>query len=390
MKIFSLVIVFLFFGIYAWGYPEFIGYGYSTCITCHYNGQGGGPLNDYGRALLSAEISSRLFYPKSKTDEQIADESGFLGSVPLPYWLRPHAKYRGLELEQNPGGPSPGWKYFHMQADIGTTVQNEDGRYLASVTVGRVVRPQDYATGREGLDVFRATDYYGRIQIGETWWVYAGLMEKVYGIRNIDHTSFQRTYQGFNQVNDNLDGIESSEGIIVHKIEKKWEVAGNVFIGNPYDDTAYRQSGFSAMGEYEVADRKRLGASISIAKSNLLKKNMVGIHYRQGLSKGSAVILEGGLINNRPSGADQATGGYGLVQGLIALTRGYNIKTTIEHYNSQFRITQPDIWRYSAGFLIFPFPRLELRAEVLNQRQLSSQTSQNDYWAFLGQVHVSL
>ncbi|MBC7464797.1 MAG: hypothetical protein H7256_02295, partial [Bdellovibrio sp.] len=35
-------------------YPDFISYGYRTCITCHYNGQGGGALNDYGRAVWAS------------------------------------------------------------------------------------------------------------------------------------------------------------------------------------------------------------------------------------------------------------------------------------------------------------------------------------------------
>lgn len=71
------------FSISARAYPDFIGYGYSSCLTCHFNGLGGGPLSDYGRSLWSAEIASRALYPKSMTDEDIGNQSGFLGSVPL-------------------------------------------------------------------------------------------------------------------------------------------------------------------------------------------------------------------------------------------------------------------------------------------------------------------
>ena len=84
MKKLLILIVFLcnLVALDVWAYPEFIGYGYSSCITCHYNGNCGGPLNDYGRALWSPEISSRLLYPKSMSDEDMANQSGFLGPLP--------------------------------------------------------------------------------------------------------------------------------------------------------------------------------------------------------------------------------------------------------------------------------------------------------------------
>jgi len=44
-------------------YPNFIGHGYTSCINCHYNPFGGGPLTDYARAVAATTISSRNFYP---------------------------------------------------------------------------------------------------------------------------------------------------------------------------------------------------------------------------------------------------------------------------------------------------------------------------------------
>lgn len=390
LRAFIVSILFLF-AADVWAYPDFIGYGYSSCLTCHYNGNGGGPLNDYGRALWSAEISSRAFYPKSMTDEQIASQSGFFGSWQTPLWLRPHIKYRGLNDWVNPGGSDAESTWLQMQAEAGLTVQvDEEGKYLATATWGHVVDPAKYGEGTDGLNRFLATEYYIRIEAVKTWWLYVGMMEKVFGIRNINHTSYQRTYQGFNVQNDTADGSAYSQGLVLQKIEDKWDASLTYFIGNPYDQSAFKQKGFSLSGEFEIAEKKRIGASLMTEKSDVLEKNLLAIFYRQGLSKGSSLMLEGGLIKDKPDGGDDAVGSYEMLQTLVELTRGYNIEASVEHYNKEFKSTSPDNWKWMVGMLAFPMPRLELRLDLVNERQLSSQASQDDTWQIQGQVHVSL
>jgi hypothetical protein len=372
-----------------WAYPEFIGYGYSSCISCHYNGNGSGPLTDYGRALWSTEIASRALFPSSVSGDDLGSMSGFLGSYELPPWLRPHAKYRGLELITNPGGVSQGPKYYQMQADLGLTLKDKLDKYVAVMTWGKVVDPAAYGAGTSLTDRILAREYYLRVALAETWWVYAGLLEKVFGIRNIDHTSFQRSPQGFGVRPNNRDGMAQSHGVVVQKIEENWEVAANYFIGNPYDDPQFKQHGVSITGEYEIAENKRLGASLLSSKNDLLSKDLVALHYRQSLSHGSALLFEWGLIQDLTPDAT-TVGSYNLLQALIAISRGYNFKTTVERYNSEFNSSHPEQWKWSAGILAFPLPRLELRAEFINQRAFSNQGATDDSWALQGQVHVSL
>ncbi len=382
----------LFFSWTAQAYPEFIAHGYASCLTCHYNGSGSGPLTDYGRALWSAEIASSALYPKSMTDEQIAGQSGFLGTVELPYWLRPHVKYRGIEVRTNPGSASTDkTNYYQMQTDFGVALQDKTAKYVAVLTFGRMVPPAEFGLGKQGFDHLMGREYYARVELAKTWWVYGGLIEKVFGLRNIDHTSYQRTYQSFNVQNDTQDGISESDGIIVQKIEKAWEVSVNAFFGNPYDSPNYKQSGGSMMGEYEVGENKRLGASLFSAQSKVLNKQMVAAHYRQALGKGSAVMFEYGLIQNAAAApsADPTMGSYNLLEALVLLTRGYSLKTTVERYNQEFKPTSPDQWKWSLGFLMFPLPRFELRLETLNLRSIN-QTANDDSWALQGQIHVSL
>ena len=376
----------LFISCSAKAYPEFIGYGYAACLTCHYNGNGGGQLTDYGRALWSAEIASRALYPRSMTDEEMGAQSGFLGAVDLPYWLRPHVAYRGLLLRMNPGSASSDkMNYYQMQTDFGLAVQSKSAKYAAVATFGRVLPASEFGLGKQGLDHIMAKELYLRVEVVKTWWVYGGLIEKVFGLRNVDHTSYQRTYQGFNVQNDIADGIAESTGVIVQKVEKTWDASANAFFGNPGDSPDYQQAGGSLMGEFEVGENKRLGASLYSAQSHKLNKQMAAVHYRQALSKGSAVMGEWGLIQDAPQTGNTAVGSYNLAQAIILLTRGYNLKTTVERYNHDF--ASPDQWKTSFGFLMFPMPRLEIRAEAV---KFTSQSTPDDSWALEGQVHVSL
>ena len=112
------------------------------------------------------------------------------------------------------------------------------------------------------------------------------------------------------------------------------------------------------MGEFEIGENKRLGLSLLSAQSHVLKKEMAAIHYRQALSKGSALLFEYGLI--RDKARDEANGlkvgSYNLIQALILLTRGYSLKTTVERYNAEFqRSTSPDQSGAGlSGFWSFP------------------------------------
>ncbi len=382
----ALFVLLLFTSLSTWAYPEFIGYGYSSCLTCHVNGLGNGPLNDYGRALWSAEIASRALYPRRMTDETIGENSGFLGKTDnLPYWFRPFFKYRELQVTGGLKGPDETHTNYKMQNDIGVTLSDQAAKYVAMVTYGQV-----QTSRKPHTNAYIAREYYLRVEPKESWWIYVGLMEKVFGIRNIDHSSFQRTYQGFNPQLNSSNGIAQSQGVVVHKVEEKWEVAGNVFNGNPHEDEAYRQKGFSGMGEFDVGELKRAGLSVMNEKNDFVQKDILAVHYRQGLGNGSALMFEYGYMEDKPATADKFRGSYNLLQTNINLVRGYNLKTTIERYNQEFKASSPDTWRWGVGLLAFPLPRLELRLDFVNGRAFYEGPAADDDWTMLGQLHVSL
>lgn len=369
----------LFFSPSASAYPEFISRGYSSCLTCHYNGNGGGPLNDYGRALWATEFASRFFYPKTMSEDTLAAQSGFLGTIAMPTWFRPQIDYRGLQLHTNPGsGSSDNSQYLQMQTDLSLVFQTPASKYVGVITYGHQVAPEQFGIDGSSLDHIIAREYYLRVEVARGWWVYAGLIEKVFGLRNIDHSSYQRAYQTFNMQNNTSDGIDKSQGLILQRTTPNWELTVNGFIGNPNDNPQSKQSGGSVMGEYTVAENKRLGLSLMTASSGVKNKQMAALHYRQQVGKDSALLFEYGLIQDTPSGSTLEVGSYNFLESTVQMVRGYKIITTIERYNSEFKAYSPDQWRFGFGFLMFPAQRFELRTEAINLRQFSSSGAPDD------------
>lgn len=380
MRIFIFILGVLVGG-RCFAYPDFIGYGYSSCLTCHWNGMGGWALNDYGRALWSAEIASRALYSKSTTDEKLGEASGFIPGTELPWWIRPSLKYRGLSLQRSLGASDTKNQFYHMQLDVGTVISfDRDYNYILNATYGYMPPP---GRGTENnLSRSRFRELYFRAQPIDTWWLYAGLLEKVYGIRNIDHTSYSRQNLGLNQ-------RAISNGVIVHKVEEKWEAAFNIFAGNPDDQESIKTKGVSFLAESDVGEAKRLGITALDEKSDVSKQTLTGIFYKQKISHGSSFSFEYGLLSQTATGADTNRGSYNVMQTLILLTRGYHLKINAERINQDFSSSSADQWRFGTGFLIFPMPRFEIRTEVWNSRSFLNTSSRDDSWNFQGQIHAS-
>jgi len=368
-------------------YPEFIGYGYSSCLTCHFNGHGNGPLNDYGRALWSSEIASQAVFPAKWSQDEIASTSGIIGSKELPWWIRPAIKSRHLYNQNNPGSPSSVSRTYPMQLDLNSVfIFDHDSNYILSMTFGQI--PQTEATRRGETTTTILREFFFRAQPFESWWFYVGLLDKVYGIRNLDHTSNQRLAMGLNQ-------YSQSHGIVVHKISDKWELSANAFFGNTQIKNTIQlnqeQKGFSFMGEFEPAEKMRLGGSYLSSSSAVGDtKTAFSAHYRQGLLKGSSILAEFGFIKNKPAATAETNGNYAFIQTTLPFARGYSVRTAIEKYIQDTETLTPEQWRYTLGLLAFPIPRLEFRLDVVNGRNVKEGNADEDTWKLQGQVHVSL
>lgn len=365
-----------------WAYPAFISYGYNSCVSCHYNGQGGGSLNEYGKAVMASELSSRIFYPNNVTEEQLAENSGFPGGAVLPGWLKPGIKYRGLWFQTDPGSQKAISKYVTMAADLNLAVLfDENQKYVAVVSAG--YNSNSLGGGGENFSRWISREHYLRVQHNENLQIYYGLMDKVFGIRIVDHTAYSRAKVGIAQ-ND------QTHGVMAILTRAPWEYTGHVFVGNLSQESSLRQKGFSVMAEKDVKNMLRVGGSAMYSNNQYIKWTRVAAHSKYGFSKGNSLLSEIGMIQNSPTGAASATGLYAMLESLSLIDRGMHFLSQFEFYNETMSTKTPDKTKWSLGLLMFPAPRFELRATAVNGRSISDTSVANDSWSAQVQLHVVL
>lgn len=371
----------LSFFIQAQAYPDFIGYGYSSCITCHYNGHGGGALNDYGRALYASEITARDVYPSNTEEEEIAAQSGVLGSKPLPWWIRPGIKYRGLWLKTNPGSKSTIERYINMQNEINLAFFFDKKQSFTFVATESYTGLEPYY-GK--TNVWFTKEYYFRWKQSNNFWLYLGQMDKVFGIRNVDHTAVNRGTITLGQ-------FDQSMGLVAHFTYPDWDIAGNIFFGNEAQKDSEKQKGFAIAGEKQLYEKFKIGGSYLSSENETTRWKLLAFTSRMGLSKGSSIMAEFGLKEKSDllTAADAQLGSYFLIESLINLRRGYNILSVIEQSKSDIKKSSAENLKWSLGALFFPLPRIELRMMAVNGKTNAESTGTEDAWALQGQVHVS-
>ncbi len=365
-------------------YPEFIGYKYSTCLTCHYNGQGNGALNEYGRALFATEISSRKL-AGSKTDEQLGEGSGFLPGK-LPKWLKPGIKARNLVYRPNPGGEGE-TRFILMQAEVNAAfLFDQEQKFIFVGSYGHAPIPNRIKGQPAAADTneWISREHYFRWMASESLWIYAGMMDKVYGLRIVNHTAYSRARTGLAQ-ND------QTHGFMFHYIKPSWEWTTHLFGGNFFQDADVRQMGASMMYEYEVAEAWRLGISGLYSLNEFVNNRRLGIHSKTGLGYGSSLLFETGLINDAPKKGDARLGYYVFSEAQQRLVRGYHVFVSGQMYKDDMKTGRPDLMKTSFGFLTFPGLRSEFRIEIENTRQLNTSADvAKEGWGLLAQIHLSL
>lgn len=385
MKIFNYVYFILVLNVFlglnqiAQAYPNYISYGYQSCMSCHYNPFGNGPLTDYGRAVSATSLSDRLTWKSSTTEETIAGNSDFyFGKKNLDEkykWLRPSASYRGLFLTRALGQDSQSNNFITMDAGVGLVLKFLNDKLIFSGSIS-YAPPKGIA---ESVQEYRSREHYVGYRINEKWGVYTGLMDKVFGIRVPDHTAFSRTTTNNNQ-ND------QTHGALVHYTAKKFEAGLQAFIGNLVQDSELRQKGVTGQVEYALNETTRLGTSLQVSSSSLQDINMYAFHLRKGAGKGNSVLFELGQVNKDTVGIGKQQSTYLFLQNHISLRRGLWTILTAEAVkpNSDF---SDYILRFGPGLQWFPTQRVEIRTDIYNSKTYGS-SSLTDEWYIASQLHL--
>lgn len=367
-------------------YPDFIGFGYTSCITCHYNGAGNGGLNDYGRGLFAAEIAAKPFWSSRISDEKLSQKSGFLGATELPFWFRPSIKYRGITVEKNPGSKEGSSKrYYQMQQDINLHMPlNEDQTFLVALNLGTVSEESKASpnkTFNESLVLSR--EYYLRGQVNDSMWFYFGFMDKVFGIRHPDHTSINRNYLGLGQNNQ-------AHGFILHYVKDSHEFFANPFIGNLHLDRLYHYSGMSFLYEFEPEERWRLGLSFMRDRdTSNLEKNTLAFLIKRGIEGGHSVLFETGYRDALSITNSRLKSFYIWTQSSLRMIRGYFLQTNMEYFKADTTKLASENLKLGVGLLIFPIQRMEYRIFGVSTRTLNPDQFNKDGWSMQSQLHFS-
>lgn len=365
-----------FFSQKLWAYPNFISYGYQSCLACHYNPYGNGPLTDYGRAVAASSLSDRSLWSAKLNDEQIANISDFfMGYKDISKkqkWLRPYASYRGLMVTRSPWD-EPDNRYITMDASVGLALKFlNDKLYF----VGQMSYAPPRGLG-DDIKNYRTREHYVGYRINEKFGVYAGLMDKVFGIRIPDHTAYSRQVTNLNQ-ND------QTHGVVGHYSYKKFEAGLHIFAGNLIQDQELRQQGVSGQVEYSLNETTRLGTSALVSSSDLQDINMFAAHLRTAVGKGNSIMLEVGRVAKDTVGSGSETTYYTMMQNHYAFGKGLWGLFTAE---AALPESSDLILRFGPGFQWFPMQRVEVRVDLYNTKNYGTFTLA-DEWYLASQIHL--
>jgi hypothetical protein len=365
-------------------YPNYITYGYDSCLNCHYNPHGNGPLTDYGRALGSAEIASHFFYGENADKDWIADQSGFFGKPYEQDWLRPSLSYRGLYLLRNadkPGERKEDWINMNASLSVVAKFLKRD-KLIVAFEMGYAPKPRSQGPDSD-LEEYRTREHYIGYRIDRRWGVYAGLMDKVFGLRVPDHTAYSRSITGLNQ-ND------QTHGLVLHYGGKDFEFGVQPFVGNLVQDKELRQKGLTAMGEISGGKRARYGASILASESEYSKMHMLSTHGRFGFGQISSFLFEVGQVNKTKKNDDALTSSrYAFTQTHLGIDQGLWGLVTLEGLVPDTSKEALNL-RFGPGLQYFPMPRLELRTDAYLTARMAKDTDTATSLDLTAQIHLWL
>lgn len=379
---FLILVLLLLVSTRSFGYANFIGHGYTSCLNCHFNPFGGGPLNDYGRVVSATAISSRALYPNNWNEEKIAYTSGFFFRKPKQDWLRTQINYRGFEIVRNPGTPERSTQWINMQADGRLIIKlGENDRFVAVANYGYAPLPPNIEL--QNPVEWRSREHYLGYKVTPNFGVYAGLMDKVYGIRLVEHNAFSRR-------TPQLDQNDQVHGVVGHFVTENWEAGLHLFAGNLIQREDLRMQGGSSMLERTVGDGHRIGLSFQSAQNEYLKLFSYSAHTRLNLKDGAALLAEiGQTERSTENQTDDRTARYGLLQTYLRPARGVYVLANVEYLQNNIELESYTV-RWGPALQYFPVQKVELRLDVYNTRNFSPDASTVDSWMYLLQTHFWL
>lgn len=378
----------LLFVIQAKAYPDFIGYGYRSCLVCHESGAGGGALTDYGRAVFASEIARNPF-KSSLTDEEAAQISNFLGPVQFPFWLRMGFKYRALTVERSPGSSPKRLYNYNMQNDLNLNLFANRSRTLGLITtIGYVENPPSLYPNKTMKDdsYLFYREYFLKANFAKEYWFYVGLMDKVFGIKTPNHTAVNRAPLSLGQ-NDQVHAA------LFQWARKDEDLFLQYWLGNVHLKQEERRIGGSLMLDKKWGNMNSWGFSYLNEKKTDVKQSILSLHNKMGFGEGNSLLMEGGYrveTTEQDGTSVNSNSYYVFTQNNLNLTRGVFFLSSLELSKNTTVSSNPENLRWDLGFLVFPVQKVELRFSGINQKTIGAEEAVKDQWSLQTQIHLSL
>lgn len=247
----------------AHAYPWMIRHHYTACSTCHYDPSGAGAITPYGRA-----VADQVIRTGGESEAQSGDlppSAGFLfGVVKTPEWLELGGDVRLMQMASKTSGVPLTNRMIWMQLDAGATVTS--GNFVASGVLGYAPEGALGATLTRGPEhnVTSRQHWLGyQFGVGDLF-IRAGRMNLPFGLRSIEHTLWARKLTRTNINDQQQYGLSAYFG----GGRVRGEVMG--ILGNfQLRPDRYRERGYSAYLEGELADGLALGVSSLITHRGL-------------------------------------------------------------------------------------------------------------------------
>jgi hypothetical protein len=385
MKILLLISSFLLFfctSNIVQAYPNFVGFGYRSCLVCHENGSGGGALTDYGRGVFASEIAANPISGQLSDEEQ-AEVSNFLGKTEFPYWVRVGIKYRALTVERNPGSDQAQKYYYNMQNDLNLNLFANEAHSLGVIsTLGYAESANAISPNKPmnstGLIFWR--EYYLRAQATKEFWFYLGFMDKVFGIKTANHTAYNRSPLLLGQNNQ-------VHAALMQWARKDQDLFLQYWMGNAHTPQADRMSGGSVMLDRKWGDSHAYGFGVLTEKGEDLQQSIGEIHNKMGFGDGNALLMELGYQNTKSDLGGEVKNPYLFTENTLNLTKGVFLLSSLQVSNPVTELQNTTRMRWDIGFLVFPIQRMEFRISTVNDK---SSNNEEDQWSTQSQIHLSL
>jgi hypothetical protein len=372
---------------YAW----MIRYGYTQCVTCHADPDGGGLLNPYGRAQGEILLRMRYTAPPDREPGTLAEP--LFGLLHPSDSLLVGGDIRFANVRVMPNGGEAQSRFILMQADA--LGQYALGRVRANGSVGYV------SEGANGAAITRGTStdaklisrlHWVGIDIGRNreWLLRAGRIAIPFGIRSIEHTLFVRS-ETRTDINDS-----QSYGVAADYHQNRVRAGAMLIVGDlVVSPDHFRSRGYAGYAEYALDPTATVGASSMITWTKLdisyltpAFRHAHGVFARYAPIRQAVLSSEWDfLFTSQPTPDTNHLGAVGALAVDLEPVQGFHFGPTYELDVRDFG--GPTSYGYWVSAWWFFLPHADLRLDVIGQ-SLGSPVGPNYATSAVAQVHIYL